>query len=214
VADPALKGDHRFLCCWIGKMGRQDRVDLLLRAVAHAVHELGVRDCKFAILGDGEMLDELRLQSRQLGLAPWVTLPGWLTEQEVFSYLATADVGLDTSLQAEVSPVKVMEYMAFGLPFVAFDLPETRVIGTGASTLVAPGDVERFAREIAALLEDPARRAEMGEVGRSRIREELAWERQAPVYLEVVESLCGGSPAAEHQPATAQDEALPVVVSQ
>jgi glycosyltransferase involved in cell wall biosynthesis len=200
VTDPSLRGDHQFLCCWIGKMGRQDRVDLLLRAIAHAVHELGVRDCGFAILGDGEVLDELRLQSRQLGLAPWVTLPGWLTEQEVFSYLATADVGLDTSLQAEVSPVKVMEYMAFGLPFVAFDLPETRVIGAGASTLVAPGNVERFAREMAALLEDPARRAELGEVGRTRVRETLAWERQAPVYLEVIGRLCRRGQAIERQP--------------
>jgi glycosyltransferase involved in cell wall biosynthesis len=190
VAEPSLRGDHRFLCCWIGKMGRQDRVDLLLRAIAHAVHELGLTDCRFAILGDGEALDELRLQSRQLGLEPWVTLPGWLTEPEVFRYLATADLGLDTSLQAEVSPVKAMEYMAFGLPFVAFDLPETRVIGAGASALVAPGDIERFARAMTALLGDPARRAELGEAGRRRVREDLAWERQAPVYLEVIEGLC------------------------
>ena len=213
VADPALRGDRRFLCCWIGKMGRQDRVDLLLRAIAHAVHELGLTDCKFAILGDGEALDELRLQSRQLGLAPWVTLPGWLTEQEVFSCLATADLGLDTSLQVEVSPVKVMEYMAFGLPFVAFDLQETRTIGTGAAALVAPGDIERFAREMAALLGDPARRAEMGEVGRSRVREELAWERQAPVYLEVIESLCGRGQAHERQLAAVREDARSYAVT-
>lgn len=191
VADPALRNGHRFLCCWTGKMGWQDRVDLLLRAIAHVVYGLGRTDCGFAILGDGEALDELRSQSRQLGLGPWVTFPGWLTEQQVFTYLATADLGLDTSLQAEVSPVKVMEYMGFGLPFVAFDLPETRAIGAGAATLVSPGDTGRVAAEIVALLEDPGRRAEMGQVGRWRVQEHLAWERQAPVYLDVMAGLCG-----------------------
>jgi len=199
VADPALRGGHQFLCCWIGKMGRQDRVDLLLRAIAHIVTDLGRTDCRFAILGDGEALDELRSESVRLGIEPWVTFPGWLPEEQVFTYLATADLGLDTSLQNEVSPVKVMEYMAFGVPFVAFDLQETRVIGAGASALIAPGDVERLAREIVTLLDDPARRTEMGEQGRRRVREDLAWERQAPVYLDVIDSLCRKKPGTDGQ---------------
>jgi glycosyltransferase involved in cell wall biosynthesis len=200
AADPSLRDGHHFLCCWTGKMGRQDRVDLLLRAVAHIVADLGRTDCRFAILGDGEALDDLRSESARLGLEPWVTFPGWLPEQQVFTYLATADLGLDTSLQNEVSPVKVMEYMAFGLPFVAFDLQETRVIGAGASALITPGDVESLAEEIVTLLDDPARRAEMGAAGRLRVREELAWERQVPVYLGVIDSLSRKGPEPEGQP--------------
>jgi len=190
VADPALKGDHKFLCCWIGKMGRQDRLDLLLRGIACLVHDLGRTDCGFAILGDGESLDETRSQVAQLGLEPWVSLPGWLSEEQVFTYLATADLGLDTSLQEDISPVKVLEYMACGLPFVAFDVQETRAMGQDASALVAPADIESYAREISALLDDQARRAEMGEVGRQRVRETLSWERQSATYLDVMRSLC------------------------
>jgi glycosyltransferase involved in cell wall biosynthesis len=190
VADPALKGDHKFLCCWIGKMGRQDRLDLLLRGIACIVHDLGRTDCGFAILGDGESLDETRSESARLGLDPWVSFPGWLPEQQVFTYLATADLGLDTSLQEDISPVKVMEYMACGLPFVAFDVQETRAMGQDASVLVAPADIESYARAIAALLGDQARRTEMGEVGRKRVREDLAWERQSAAYLDVMRSVC------------------------
>jgi glycosyltransferase involved in cell wall biosynthesis len=36
-----------------------------------------------------------------LGLEPWVSFPGWLPEDRVFGYLASADLGLDTSLQVE-----------------------------------------------------------------------------------------------------------------
>ena len=189
VADPTLRGRHKFLCCWIGMMGPQDHVDLLLRGVAHVVHNLGRTDCGFVVLGDGECLEEARAQSARLGLESWVDLHGWVTEETVFRYLASADLGLDTSLQSEISPVKVLEYMAFGLPFVAFDVEETRVMGRGASALVSPGDVEGYARQIIALLDDATRRFELGETGRERVRAELAWERQSAAYLDVMRSL-------------------------
>ncbi len=196
AADPALRGRHKFFCCWIGVMGRQDHVDLLLDAVVHIVHDLGRTDCGFAVLGDGECLEEARAQSARLGLEAWVDFPGWLPEEKVFSYLASADLGLDTSLQNEISPVKVMEYMAFGLPFVAFDVRETRAMGEGASVLVPPADVESYARQVIALLDNDARRCEMGQAGRERVRADLAWDRQLAVYLGVMRRLSPRGPQA------------------
>jgi glycosyltransferase involved in cell wall biosynthesis len=189
--DATLRYGFEFLCCWVGKMGRQDRVDLLLRAVAHLVHDLGRHDCRFAILGDGECLDEMRELASRLELDWWVTFPGWLPENEVFAYLASADIGLDASVQAEVSPVKAMEYMAFELPIVAFDLPETAALVDGAAVLVPPTDVERFAKEIAALLDDPTRRATLGGFGQRRVASELSWERQSLTYLQIIGQAVG-----------------------
>jgi glycosyltransferase involved in cell wall biosynthesis len=189
AADSALRGQHKFLCCWIGTMGRQDHVDLLLRCVAHIVHHLGRTDCGFAVLGDGECLEEARAQSARLGLERWVYLPGWQPEERVFSYLASADLGLDSSLQGDISPVKILEYMAFGLPFVAFDVAETRIMGRGASVLVPPGDVESYARHVVALLGDATRRFELGETGRKRVKADLSWERQSAAYLDVMRRL-------------------------
>ncbi len=185
--DPTLKGPHRFLVCWAGKMGKQDRVDLVVRAAECVVRELGRDDCGFALLGDGECVDELRALTERLGLQRWVSFPGWLPEDRVFRYFATADLGLDASLQVEVSPVKAMEYMAFGLPLVCFDLQETRRIAVDAASFVAPGDVDALARMIVALLDDPEARSRLGRVGRERVRDELAWERQTPVYLDAIE---------------------------
>lgn len=189
AADPALRGQHKFLCCWVGEMNRQDHADLMLSVIAHVVHDLGRTDCGFAVIGDGECLEDVRAQSARLGLDSWVDLPGRVSQDAVFSYLASADLGLDTSLQVEISPVKVLEYMAFGLPFVAFDVRETRVMGEGASALVPPGDVETFARQVVTLLDDAARREEMGEVGRERVRANLAWDRQSAIYLGIMRTL-------------------------
>jgi glycosyltransferase involved in cell wall biosynthesis len=187
--DPGVKGDLPLLCCWIGKMGPQDRLDLLLRAIHHAVTVRGRRDCRFVLLGDGESLDDTRTLAHELGLDPWVDFPGWVTESEVFSVLASADLGLDASLQEEVSPVKALEYMALGLPVVSFDLPETRVIVEGAGAFAAPGDVEALGSLIDELLCDPHRRSTMGAIGADRMRQRLGWERQAPVYLRAIDEL-------------------------
>jgi glycosyltransferase involved in cell wall biosynthesis len=201
--DPRLRSGFAHLCCWVGKMGPQDRVDLLLESISVLVHELGRTDCRFAILGDGECLDDMRSLSVRLGLQRWVEFPGWLPERDVFTYLATADLGLDSSLQSEVSPVKVMEYMAFGVPVVAFDLPETRAIAEGAGHLVFPGGVGQMAAEVATLLESTAEREALGSVGRTRVAAQLSWERQRGKYLEAV-ARCfatAGSPPAAVGPA-------------
>ena len=194
VPEPGRKAGARYLCCWVGQMGRQDRLDLLVRSVHHLVHELGRTDCRFALIGDGESLAEARALARELELTEWVEFPGFLPQEEVFRYLATADLGVDASLQSEVSPVKAMEYMAFGLPFVAFDLPETRAIGDGAAVFAAPGDVAAHARAIDALLADPQRRRRLGAGGLRRVRDELAWDHQAAAYLRVLDRLCQGRP--------------------
>jgi glycosyltransferase involved in cell wall biosynthesis len=187
--EPSLRQGHQFLACWVGIMGRQDRLDLLLQSVQHLVHKLGRTDTRFVIIGFGEYLEQARALCSELGLDEWVEFTGPLPVDQVFRYLASADLGLDASLQFEVSPVKVMEYMAFGVPVVAFDLPETRRLCQGAAVFAPPGDVAEHARTIDALLTEPARRAELGQVGRARVRDDLAWEHQAVRYLDVIERL-------------------------
>jgi glycosyltransferase involved in cell wall biosynthesis len=200
--DESWRDGRSFLCCWAGKMGRQDRLDLVLRTVAHTVRELGLRDLRFVVLGDGECLEEARALASELALDPWVSFPGWLPESEVFSCLAAADLGIDASLQEEVTPVKVLEYMAFGLPFVAFDVRETRAVGEGAGRFATPGDVAALAGEMVALLGDPAARAGLGSSGRQRVRDELAWEHQAVAYLSVLDRLADRRTAGFPRPAT------------
>lgn len=192
VPDPTLKRGRAHLCCWAGKMGLQDRLDLLLGAIRELVHGRARRDCQFAILGDGEYFAEAKRLAAEFELDQWVTFTDWVSEETVFRYLATADLGLDASLQSEVSPVKTIEYMAFGLPSVAFDLRETRAAAGDAAAYAMPGDVSGLARAIDDLLDDPGRRAAMARTGRARVRDTLAWDRQATTYLKAIDRLRKG----------------------
>lgn len=191
--DAALRRGHQHLVCWAGKMGKQDRVDQVLRLAHHVVYELGRRDCGFMLLGNGECLDELKALTTELGLEAWVDFPGWLPEVDLYRHMASCDVGVDTSLQQEVTPVKAMEYMAVGLPVLAFDVEMTRFLTEDAGVLVTPGDVSVMAKELVMLLDTLEERERLGAEGRTRVREHLAWERQAEAYLAVVASLADRS---------------------
>ena len=82
--------------------------------------------------------------------------------------------------------------MAFELPFVAFDVAETRILAQGAAAYARRGDPRDFGRLIGELLDDPRRRSEMGRIGRRRIEEAIAWERQQRTYVDVYRRLLRG----------------------
>jgi glycosyltransferase involved in cell wall biosynthesis len=199
-AVPELKEGADFLCAYVGIMGRQDGVELLLDAARVVVHEMGRTDVHFALLGFGDCLDDLRAQAVRDGLEDFVTFTGRVGDHALRRYLSTADLGLSPDPRSAFNDLstmnKTVEYMAFGLPVVAFDLKETRVSAGKAATYVADGDVGGFAKAIVELLDDPSRRAEMGRIGRDRVVRELAWEHQAPRYLSLYDELLHPKPAA------------------
>jgi glycosyltransferase involved in cell wall biosynthesis len=85
-----------------------------------------------------------------------------------------------------------MEYMAFELPVVAFDLRETRVSAADAAVYVTPNDVREYAQAIVDLMDDETRRTQMGKRGRTRVEQELAWPYQRRAYVNVYQQLTGG----------------------
>jgi glycosyltransferase involved in cell wall biosynthesis len=183
---------RRYLCAYLGVMGPQDGVDLALRAAA-AIVRSGRDDVHFVFIGSGDSYGELVSLADALGLAERVTFTGRVPDETVFEVLSTADVGLSPDPLNPLNDVstmnKTMEYMAFELPVVAFDLKETRVSAGPAAAYAPPNDTDAFAQAILELLDDPERRAEMGRQGRERVERELAWRHQAPRYLSVYESL-------------------------
>jgi glycosyltransferase involved in cell wall biosynthesis len=174
------------LVVWVGKMGVQDRVELVVEVADMVIHSWDRRDVRFVLIGDGECLEDLRALVRRRGLDRWVRFTGWVPEETVFGYLASADAGIDTSLQDEVTPVKALEYMSFGLAFAAFDLPETRQLAREAAVFTTAGDVAGLARSLVDLIDDEQRRRALGGVGRRRVQESLSWERQEAAYLAAI----------------------------
>jgi glycosyltransferase involved in cell wall biosynthesis len=198
---PELRRGRRFLAAYIGVMGPQDGVDIVVRAADIVVNQLRRDDIAFTLIGSGDCFDELVALRDELGLAGHVEFTGRAPDELVARILSTADVGLSPDPKNPLNDVstmnKTMEYMAFELPVVAFDLRETRVSAGDAGMYVTPNDVGEYARAIVELMDDEHRRSQLGKLGRARVEQELAWSHQQRAYLGVYQRvIAGGKPLA------------------
>ncbi|GEK86260.1 glycosyltransferase family 4 protein [Microbacterium aerolatum] len=182
---------------YLGIMGPQDGVDQVLLVMDELVHRRGRTNVTATLLGFGDCLEDLKTQSTRLGLDDHVTFTGRVDRVAIAEYLSRADIGLCPDLKTPLNDLstmnKTMEYMAYGLPAVSFDLVETRVSG-GDCLLYAPsGDIQAFADAVEKLIDDPELRVRLGRQGRERVSTELDWRPQAEAYVAVYDEVSGFS---------------------
>ena len=191
---------------YLGIMGPQDGVDQVLLVVDELVHRRGRTNVTATLLGFGDCLEDLKQQSTELGLDDHVTFTGRVDRIEIAEHLSRADIGLCPDLKTPLNDLstmnKTMEYMAYGLPAVSFDLLETQVSGSDCLLYVPSGDIAAFADAIETLIDDPRLRTELGKRARSRVATELDWRPQAQSYVSVFDELSGVAPGSPPAPAS------------
>ena len=82
-----------------------------------------------------------------------------------------------------------MEYMSLGKPVVSFDLKETHFTAKDAALYVTPNDEKEYAKAIISLMDDADKRKKLGEYGRKRVMDELAWHHVSKNLIGAYESL-------------------------
>jgi glycosyltransferase involved in cell wall biosynthesis len=188
-----LRRMDKCILCYIGSLNPQDGVDHLLRSLQHLLYDLKRSDFHCVIMGTGDSLQDLRKLADKLQLNGCVELPGFVSDQELQSNLAAADICLDPDPSSPLNDVstwiKVMEYMAYGKPIVAFDLRETRFSAGDAAIYVRPNEETEFAKTVAQLMSQPELRKRMGDYGRRRVEEELQWNKVGLNLLTAYETL-------------------------
>jgi glycosyltransferase involved in cell wall biosynthesis len=188
-----LRGMEKCILCYIGSLNPQDGVDHLLRSLRHLLYDLKRSDFHCVIMGTGDSLQDLRNLADKLHLDGCVELPGFVSDEDLQANLAAADICLDPDPSSPLNDVstwiKVMEYMAYGKPIVAFDLKETRFSAGDAAIYVRPNEEAEFAKTIAQLMGQPELRSRMGTYGRRRVDEELQWNKVGRNLLGAYEML-------------------------
>ena len=192
--NPKWKNGRQAMVGYVGVMGDQEGIDLLLESAREIVFDKG-RDVQFVLVGGGPALPDLQRQATELGLQDHVTFTGRAPDADLFEVLSTADVCVNpdrvTPMNDKSTMNKILEYMAFSKPIVQFEVTEGRYSAEEASLYAAANDTSDMAAKIVELLDDPARAAEMGRFGRRRIETDLSWEHQIPplvgAYLRVAE---------------------------
>ena len=115
----------------------------------------------------------MRARSRQLGIDDCVEFRGRVPDDDLLEVLSTADVCVNpdraNAMNDKSTMNKVLEYMALGKPIVQFDLTEGRRSAQDASLYARTNDFADLGSKLCELLDDPARREQMGLAGRRRV---------------------------------------------
>ena len=191
--DPAYKKGRDFLVGYVGVIGVQEGLDLLLESVKHIVQKRD--DVQFAIIGSGTALDEIKLMAEELGVKEYVDFYGRVSDEKLVSVLNTCDVCVNPDRPTEMNNLstmnKIMEYMALRKSIVQYDLKEGRASALEASLYAKNDDTLDFAEKIMFLLDNEEESRRMADFGYDRVINKLSWDyeqvRLIDFYREVLE---------------------------
>jgi glycosyltransferase involved in cell wall biosynthesis len=175
-----LKG-RKYLVGYVGVIGEQEGIDLLLESVKHVT---SIRtDIQFAIIGGGGYLKTIQQLSIDMGLSEFVDFYGRVPDDLMIAILNTADICVNPDRPTVMNNLstmnKIMEYMALKKPIVQYNLKEGRFSAQEASLYARNGDTMDFAVKMIQLIDNPELRMKMGEYGYNRVINELSWDYES-----------------------------------
>lgn len=179
--------ERRHMIGYVGVIGQQEGIDLLLEAMRIMIHKRQRRDTQLVIAGSGPALSEMRQLAVKLNIAEHVSFAGRVPDADLIELLSTADVCVNpdrvNAMNDKSTMNKVLEYMALGKPIVQFQTTEGRVSAGPSSLYARPNDPADLADKLLHLIDDGELRAAMGATGRARVVEQFAWPHQEPALL-------------------------------
>jgi len=168
----------KYLVGYVGVIGEQEGIDLLLESVKFIVSVR--KDVQFAIVGGGSDLEKTKQLSSNYGLNDYVDFYGRVPDDLLIAILNSADICVNPDKPTEMNNLstmnKIMEYMALKKPVVQYDLKEGRFSAQEASLYARCGDTIDFANKVIQLVDDPELRTKMGTYAYNRVLNELSWD--------------------------------------
>ena len=147
----------------VGRLSRQKNHVTLLKALKE------VPDAYLAIIGDGELSEDLQRQSESLQISDRVRFTGEIPSEDVSSWMRAADLFVFPSLWESMG-IAVLEAMHAGLPVIASDIPAMQEVLGNAGLLVPAENSSALARAITRVLSDPGFASNLRSAGAGRVK--------------------------------------------
>jgi glycosyltransferase involved in cell wall biosynthesis len=174
--------DGRRVVLYLGRIAQSRKSDFLLDVAAELRQSMP--DTLLVIAGDAPSGDEMAWMRREIaarGLDGHVLLTGWLPQRAALGYAVRAEVGLSPIPRGTLfdvsSPTKLVEYLALGIPSVANDIPDQKlVIEESGAGLCVPMEASAFAEAALRLLNDGALARQFGMRGPAYVKSHRTYD--------------------------------------
>lgn len=187
------KKGRKFLVGYVGVIGEQEGLDLLLESVKCIVAKR--QDVQFGIVGGGTDLEKVKQLAEQMELTEYVDFYGRVDDSTLVDVLNTAAVCVNPDRPTEMNNLstmnKIMEYMALKKPIVQYDLKEGKVSAGKASLYAKNTSPKDFADKIMWLLDNEEQREIMGNYGYNRVVNELSWDFESKKLIKFYKRVLG-----------------------
>ena len=155
---------------FLGLLAPHQGIDNIIQA-ALAVKQHGQR-VRWLVMGYPSV-ELWRKKALQTGLTDEIVFTGRVPYERAPHMLALGDIAIAPKLSLTEGSGKLLNYMAMGLPTVAFDTPAQREYLGHLGIYVPVGDSQALAHEVMALFNQPERRVLLAEKLRLRARQPL-----------------------------------------
>ncbi|MGA1052002.1 MAG: glycosyltransferase family 4 protein [Ilumatobacteraceae bacterium] len=149
-------------------------------------------DARLLIVGGGPGADAVAAAARACGIEEHLEITGALDQADAITRIRGAWIGMAPYPDSDFfyfSPIKVMEYLAAGLPVVATAVGEVPALVGEAGVIVPPGQAGAIVEAVDALLGDAGARRELGRIGRARMDRDHTWDAVARRTVDAVAAL-------------------------
>jgi glycosyltransferase involved in cell wall biosynthesis len=179
-----IPADRRVVV-YLGLLAEYQGTGILLQAARRVVDTLG--NVHFLIMGYPAE-EVYRAAATGLGLEKHVTFTGRIPYEQAPKCLAQGDIAVAPKLSATEGQGKLLNYMATGLPIVAFDVPVSREYLGDLGVYARPGDADALAEAICSLLSDENKMGELGQTLRERAKHNYSWEAAGKEIVDIYET--------------------------
>lgn len=189
TADRPRRANDSHVVGFLGGLFAWQGLENAVRAMPGVLAE--VPGTRLIIGGDGPDRTHLEELATSLGVSDVVSFEGAVDLADRNEFLHRFDVAViprDAAIAGlGMSPIKLREYAAAGLPVVAPRLPGIEEFEPdGWIALYEPGDLSEMSRRIVEMLRDPQRRQFMGQTARAAAEDSFSWSATADSIMPLL----------------------------
>ena len=169
------------LVVYIGALNRAHGIDILLSAIVQ-LKSIG-SPLRFMIMGGGD--EAYRAMACDLGIERMIIFTGTIDYKKVPLYLAAGDLGVSPAISLTGSNSQLLNYLACGLPTVAFDTPGNQEMLGDAGVYAEYGECSDLAAKLSGLAANKEERNRLRTLGLAQVEQQHSWDRRGRALDEI-----------------------------